>query len=355
MNKRKNNDENWNEQIFGVNQLFFSIFSCLQFPSSLPLASVHTTWCLRIWPSSVSAKILCIRSKGRKCSKAKLQRVHRDVQDFIPSVPVFRNATSQYAVLDVHCAKFTTLPVQSYRNRPVLLQLFTTYPHIETVEIHGPLCHFRIKQLLKAWNECPGKLKTPIKKHLKLINCHTSKCYSYVSSISVSCLTIEEHPGEFGELFGPSYLYNFDFHTWSMIRQQKQLIFNLVAVPSINLRHVSSLFKCLRECDTEELTVQVNHLFSDGTENQGVLVNDWYARRTIDMDLQRHFSKLKKLTLLVNHIDKRSRRILASYHWFNLHNWSETLKELHLSETLRNNINQQSFVFKNIDLKVYYV
>lgn len=141
----------WNDRVFGVNHLFFSILSYTEFPACLPLCcAVHSSWRARLWPYSTSVTTvqkqnpvdeIVRRKRKRTFRREQRERVRRALAEFAPAECTARSVVSAQASYGAHVAHavFHTYPERAFHYRQMYQQMFVTYCHLRQLTLHVPL------------------------------------------------------------------------------------------------------------------------------------------------------------------------------------------------------------------------
>ena len=159
-------EKDWLNQVFGVNQIMFTIWNYFDFPTPLSFSAVHSTWRQRLWPfqtippSLLPSKIKQIKKqekeKGRKKKKSSwetritttkrrkidIQIIKKETKNYQPDIknqtnPVPITSLQALYASEVKKIVFVKLPISKCHLKCLLTQLFTSYSQIETVEFNG--------------------------------------------------------------------------------------------------------------------------------------------------------------------------------------------------------------------------
>lgn len=189
-----NNNIEWLNRVFSVNQLMFAILQYIEFPACLIYAAVHSTFRQRLWPVPILPDI--IKITDWHSNKQRLEMIKRRKQQFLSHTPVVANlhisVTSSLALFASHVRRaiFHKFPGRLEPRIRTLKQLFATYPLIETVEFTNNKMYkvdrsIVLSQLLQCW-----RTTTTNKRHLILTDYHTMPCDKWLPMSGINALTI---------------------------------------------------------------------------------------------------------------------------------------------------------------------
>lgn len=267
--------QDWSADVFDVNQLMFTIWTCFEFPAVLRFASVDSSWKARLWP----VQVLTVQEWRRASHRGKARRYLK------PVVELDRDAciTSRSCLFGrfVNSAVFHSLPTTRFHTKNVLQQLFATYSHIVDLSIVGPR-HIKrwqlnpegVRDLFSFWHEF-SLVQDRSRLHFHFMYCNvSSRVANRLTSLPFQQLSITEDSMDSSGCF-------------------RVCPFGGISLTSLNLHF--SIWS-----DGELIDLLQSHFEFRSAECLLVEIQELVPKQTYHRRTIRYVSKFKSVTLILN-------------------------------------------------------